>query len=174
MRQIIAELRAAERMRQRVHAVDFAAEALLGDVGNAARRSRDAADCAHHPELIACSHASVAAPITHESARLRRTGASGRRGRRVLVVGMGSERGSKIVRMDMLARRDIARGAADGPAVLADEAPGSDRAYGDLVPTRYRGTRDDRIRAGPYRLSRLQIAQGDEHVILRMYPQRIG
>ena len=62
MREIIAELRAAKRMRQRVHAVDLAAEPLSGDVGNAARRTRDAADGAHHPELIACPDASVAAP----------------------------------------------------------------------------------------------------------------
>jgi hypothetical protein len=60
--------------------------------------------------------------------------------------------------MDVLALRDVARGAADGPAILTDEAAHGDVGNGDLVPAWHGRPRDDRVRGAAHCLTRLKIA----------------
>src|SRR6185437_11591220 len=83
MREIVAELRAAEGVCQSVHPIDFAAQPLCGDIGNPARRTCDTADGADDPELVACPHASVAAPVTEKGACLGGAGVCSGRRRRI-------------------------------------------------------------------------------------------
>ena len=65
-RKVVAKLRTAERMRERMHAVDDVRVTLRCNAGDALRGSRHATDGAQDPDFIAGPDASVAPPVTHE------------------------------------------------------------------------------------------------------------
>ena len=64
--QVVAKLRAAERVRERVHAIDDVRVAQGCRACYALRRSRYATDSAQDPDFIAGRDASIAPPVTHE------------------------------------------------------------------------------------------------------------
>src|SRR5688572_9649149 len=63
---IAAELRAAELMRERVHAIDATSGLSGRKTCDSLCRAADAADRAKNPDLIARADASIGAAISHE------------------------------------------------------------------------------------------------------------
>ena len=83
VRQIVSELRAAEGMRERVHAIHAAVERSVPMLRDALRGARDAADRAQNPDFVARADAAIAPAIAHEGVRrAARRAAEARRARR--------------------------------------------------------------------------------------------
>ncbi len=136
VRQVVAQLRAAQRMGQGIDAVDAALEALAGLPGQALRRARHAADRAENPDFVADTDRApiLAQPvpaITHECARRRRFGLYGHR--LVDIVLGAAQRRDHVVRVDVVAGLDGLRRLADNEAVLVHGFALGDGADGDLV-----------------------------------------
>ena len=123
-------------MGEGVHAIDRATVPGIGGRGDLLRGAGDAADRRQHPDFIARADPAVGAAIALERGRPRLRQRLGRR-RAPAIAFDSAEQRLEIVRMDMLARRNSPRGAADRPAELAHRLARRDRPQHDLVAVRH-------------------------------------
>jgi len=180
-------LQRAPRLRQVIP--ELAATVDVRDRNHVGQRLADAPDCAvraldrgHHQDAVAHAHPPVAAPVAHERGD----------GQLALEGGLGLDRGIAlhqghevrgqvaaaaqaldVVHVDMLARRDIRDGAADGLAVLDDEVARGDNAPRDLMAGRDgRGKRQRQ----PFHMDDMPGCQGRDclqHVIVGVHQEDI-
>ena len=167
MAEVVAKLRAAERMGDGVNPVDPALETLMRLLRQPLRRARHAADRAENPDFVADADAAPGTPPAAAIALKRPRGALAARGRvrRIYIVLQPLQRGAQIVAVDVLARRDIGAGRPDAEAVLADRLARRDGNQRELVPPRHVVAQRQRDAARAHALARLQILQRHRHLI---------
>ena len=133
--QILAELRAAVRMAERIDAVDGAGVAEMGDPRDPLGGAGDAADRRQDPDLVARSHPPVGAAIAVEPGRLVARKRRDRRGLERITLDALQLR-LEIVAVDMLARSDRRGQPPDRPAIFAQPRPRCEVADRELVSGR--------------------------------------
>ncbi len=164
--QIVAQLRAAMRMREGMDAIDTSGMARHGRTGDLLGRQRDASDSGQDPYLIARRGAAIGSRSPASSAfpwlfdchahlRCRPRHSFARRKRR-----------REIMRMDMRSGWDGPGRTADRHAIFPDDLPCYMVTDRDLVPLGNRFSRDSGC-ARQWFASRYG-AQGDGDTVLRM------
>ena len=132
---IVAELRTAKGMFERMDAVDASRMALARDPRNACGKVADAADRRQYPYLVARSDASVGTNIAAEGRRCLAGLCRFAGIRRVQIIAIAAQRSRQIVAVDMLAGGDVGGRGADWKAIFDHRRAARDRLDRDLVPT---------------------------------------
>src|SRR5688500_5149684 len=117
--EVVAELRAAERVRERIDSVDHARVAGIGDGGDLLGGPADAADRGQYPDLVAGADPSVGAAVAAE-ARLRLLAQGLGRQTLIGIAFDSAQPGREVVAVDVPARRHAGGEDSDRPAIFAD------------------------------------------------------
>ena len=142
--QIVAELRAAERMLERVDTVETPGVADARDSRGARRQIADAADGGQDPDFVARTDTPIGAGIAQELVRGRRERRDGG-GRRIDIIIAPGQRGRQIVAMDMRTRGNVGGRDTDRKAIFDHARPARDRNQRQLVAARDRLDRDQAL-----------------------------
>jgi hypothetical protein len=171
--EILAKLRAAERMGEGVDSVDRFGVARSGDGGDLLGGPGDAADGGQDPDLVARSDPAVGAAIALEGQGGGFGHRVGRcRGGGLVAVGeRTAERGCEVVDVDVFAGADHLGEGADREPELAHGLPFVEAAQSDLVALRHGiADGDDRV-ADLQALARDEGAQRDRDVVFGVETQ---
>src|SRR3546814_2140590 len=118
MAEVVAELRTAEGVLERMNPVDAPGMAFAADPRDARGEIADAADGRQDPDFVARADAAVGADIARKGPRRRAGGRCTGGGRRVTIVAVAAQRGRQIVAVHMLAGRDVGGRGADWTAIF--------------------------------------------------------
>ena len=129
-----AGLRATERMREVVDALQRAIDQILGLLAHGTGDFVDTADRGDDPQLVARRGTTVGAAEPHKGLGLNRL--NDRMCGVVGILDLARKVGLHIVRVEPLTGLDIARHMTDRKAVLNDVLAGGNRAHSHLVALR--------------------------------------